>query len=395
LKEENSLGKITKSLLSLVLLMTLSTPNFALAAEAHWVLKELAPFKQLIMPARDTATSGGPITAEEWRSFQEKVLSTPYFDEVITIQNWATMMKLAVRLPKDQLDSLIQGYVYSFDNQGRIKREDAVGGMIKLLTMQTISGSGSQGAGNPSDTITDTKQVSDMQLGLFYKAYQEGLLDATVKDTFRPQEWLTNAEAVSMAYRVMKKYGTPLGYDSLWPEQHWSALEMRKFLSAKATDQTSPAVPTNPTSPANGLYHRLISYLSSAMKLDEPISPEAWHQLLISIAPLPTYITAESARNYTTGLAKGNTVSRSIAVVGLMKLYGPSRDATEDEKAQLATRFSDASDAYDTSKLAICASLNLLQGDEQGAFHPSRSLTVAEAQVLAVRMADYLTKVDK
>jgi hypothetical protein len=110
---------------------------------------------------------------------------------------------------------------------------------------------------------------------------------------------------------------------------------------------------------------------------------------------LPTYITAESARNYTTGLANGNTVSRSIAVVGLMKLYGPSRDATKDEKAQLAARFSDTADAYDTSKLAICASLNLLQGDEIDAFHPSRSLTVAESQVLAVRMANYLTKVDK
>jgi hypothetical protein len=223
---------MTKSLLSLVLLMTLSTPNFALAAEAHWVLKELAPFKQLIVPARDTATSGGPITAEEWRSFQEKVLNTPYFDEAITIQNWATMMKLAVRLPKDQADSFLQGYVYSFDKQGKIKREDAVGGMVKLLTSQTISGNWSQGEANPSVTITDTKQVSDWQSPLFFIAYREGILDATVKDTFRPQEWLTNAEAVSMAYRVMKKFGVPLGYDSLWPEQHWSAPEMRKFLSA-------------------------------------------------------------------------------------------------------------------------------------------------------------------
>lgn len=94
----------------------------------------------------------------------------------------------------------------------------------------------------------------------------------------------------------------------------------------------------------------------------------------------------ETIHRYTDQLAGKSAVSRNMAVAGLMKLYGPLRDATPEERAEAAKAFADFAGAQDTSKLAIAYGLGIIQGRADGQFQPQEAITYAEAIVLLARL---------
>jgi hypothetical protein len=187
-------------LMLLVLLFGMNGLAAAAAEESHWVDNELKDYKQLLVPAKDSASAHGPITAEEWKSFHNNVLNAAKFDEPMEIYQWATGLKMAMDLPEERIDALLQMYVYGLAvnyPQG-IRREDAVGGLVKLLTISHLKGNWSGEELKPAEAIKDMNMISDRQKVLVQIAYAEGILDTNTKETFRPQDKLTNAEAISM-----------------------------------------------------------------------------------------------------------------------------------------------------------------------------------------------------
>lgn len=206
------------ALTALLLALVLPTSVYANDAELIWIKSELAPFKQLLVPARELTLHGrGPISVEEWEKFNSETLDVLKLNEPISTSNWATLMKLAVQMPEDakQRALTLQAYVDDFNQQGFIHREDAVGGMVKLLSLRTMNASSHEGDPDPQLALKDVSDINAKQLGLFHIAYREGLLDSFVKDQFRPKDLVTHREAVSMAYRILQKFGAPFGYDAL------------------------------------------------------------------------------------------------------------------------------------------------------------------------------------
>ncbi|CAN7668410.1 hypothetical protein [Paenibacillus sp. LjRoot56] len=198
------LHKVT-ILLALMLVM-LPLPSFA--AESHWVEPEQKSYKQQIVPYKDGSSMEGPITREEWNSFYFYVLNPARYDEPIDIGNWATMIKMGVQLPKGKEDDLIAGYIYDLVPKyaQQVNRETAVGGLIKLLSFSLVQGSADNKQLDASKDFLDFKDIREMHQGLVQTSYREGLLDSATITNFRPKENLTNAEAISIMYKVMSRY---------------------------------------------------------------------------------------------------------------------------------------------------------------------------------------------
>ncbi|CAH1195072.1 hypothetical protein PAECIP111891_00592 [Paenibacillus allorhizoplanae] len=204
----SSVGPFIKKGTILSVILLLMVPIFSHAAEAHWVEPEQKSYKQQIVPYKDGSSMNGPVTREEWNSFYFYVLHPARYDEPIDIGNWATMIKMGVQLPKGKEDDLIKGYVYDLVPMyaQHVNRETAVGGLIKLLSFSLVQGSGNNKQLDARQDFLDFKDIREMHQGLVQTAYQDGLLDSVTTTNFRPKDNLTNAEAISIMAKVMKKY---------------------------------------------------------------------------------------------------------------------------------------------------------------------------------------------
>ncbi|MEW9699302.1 hypothetical protein [Paenibacillus sp. SI8] len=368
------------ALTALLLAAVIPAAVHANEANMDWINNELAPFKQSIVPAKRLITNGQPpISKEEWDTFSKDVLNTLKLKEPISIPNWATLLKLSVRLPEeaDQLQSLLQAYVYDFNTENQIRKEDAVGGMIKLLSMHTLNASWDANDPDPRQTITDVSQISDKQMGLFYIAFREGILDSSVKDQFHPKAPLTNQEAISMAHRIIQKYGPPVGYDALWPDHHWSSDEVKSALRSYPKRQTFQQIAST-----------LVNDAPTISRLDQPMDSDGWRKVLLA---------AGAPRPFVPQTASQDSIERWVAIDELVKLYGPSREVTGEEIDQLHLHFTDTADTADADgihSLALATSLGWVKGDAEGLLHPKRLLTRAEAYILAARVSDYLMKTE-
>jgi hypothetical protein len=362
-------------LMLLVLLFSINGMVVAAAEESHWVDNELKDYKQLLVLAKDSSTAQGPVTTEEWKSFHDNVLNAAKFNEPIEIYHWATGLKMALDMPKEKIDTLLQMYVYGLAESypKGIRREDAVGGLVKLLTISHLKGSWSGEELKPAEAIKDVDMISGRQKVLVQIAYIEGILDTNTKETFRPQDKLTHAEAISMLYKVMKKYDSK--HDSLkWSTTHWSTKELKSFYERG----TSP----------KPLLAWMDLHLQSEARLGQSIAIADWHELLMVALGKSDVSKPSQDTNYTYGLAQGQTISRDRAVAGIMKLWGESRDATQAEKDAVANRFADYAKAFDLSKLALANQVGLIEGYDGGLFGSGRDLTYAEAAVLAMRIVE-------
>ncbi|KIL38922.1 hypothetical protein SD70_23530 [Gordoniibacillus kamchatkensis] len=353
--------------------------------EKHWVYAELKEYKQLIAPLRDEALASGPLTQKEWSEFQTDVLDGGKLDAPIAPDRWATMLKLSVRMPKDRVDELLATYVYGLltaPDAAAIAREDAVGGLVKLLTIETISGEWqSEGEVDASRQLADFRDIDDKQTGLVSIAYRDGILDATVTNgkAFRPKAKLTHAEAISMMDRVVKTYAGVTRSVS-WPSSHWSAGEMTAFLNSYgAASNIALKALLQRNAPAQ------------AAELDKPVPVKLWHELLIAALKLPADSKLPNGRisyeDYTIKLAGGAYIARDRAIAGAVKLGGPLRDATPKEREEARKAFADYDEAFDDSKLALAVHEALVGGYADGTFKPRSELTYGEAFVLAARLS--------
>lgn len=356
----------------------------------HWVYDELAAFKQCLVPV--ISYSDGIISGAEKTKLQH-IFDERNLDQAIEVEHWALLLKIVLGLPKENSGQLLDMYVFNLTSGKTILREDAAGGMVKLLTLRHLSGSGSAEELEPSKAIVDLDKVSERQRVLVQKAYCEGLLDSTVKVSFRPRVELTNAEAVSMLYRVINKYeidlNTPVNISmNRVPDsglkEHWAAGELGNSLERFA--EKSKYLKRAENIVIAGNIENLTDYL------EQPISIDCWNELIMKTLGLPNeYFDEHFLSGYTYGVSDGKHIKRSNAVAGMVKLLHASqvvggRDATEEEREAASKSFSDYDNAFDKSKFAIAYNEGLIRGYGDGAFGCHSLLTRGEALALAVRV---------
>jgi hypothetical protein len=355
---------------AIALALTLVIPGAALAASTsdhHWVDPELQSYKQQIVKLMDESSVAGPITREEWQSFYHHVLDDSQLDQPIGIYHWVTMIKMGVELPPGQEDHWIDSYVYGLVPKGEtnISREAAVGGLIKLLSHSIVKASWDHTEADAAKVFSDFGEISEQQSTLVRIAYRDGLLDSGVKDKFRPKDDLTNAEAISIMDKVMRKYEEAAILGTL-PQGHWAVNEISVLLKKHRFSAEQ------------------LQKIAAGLAAQDFIPASLWHELLASVLALPPGKGGQEEQ-YTYGLAQGEFLSRDRAVAGLMKLWGPPRDATEAEKRAAAEAFDDFERAFDRSKLALAYHLGIVKG-YGSSFRPEQGLSYSEALAILSRV---------
>jgi len=276
---------------------------------------------------------------------------------------------------------MLDWYVYNLSTGTHMHREDAIGGLVKLLTMGYISGSGSAAELEPAKDLKDLADIDERQNVLVQIAYCEGILDSATKNKFRPKDDLTNAEAISILYKVITKYHIGFAVELNFPRNHWASSSIARYLKN-----------AKPGGEHLKLIDSIVNSLNNEDVLDEPVEIGKWHDLLIYAMQLNNSKYDQSLlQDYTYGLAHKEYISRGHAVAGMMKLLHiaeiiPGRDATDRELAHAAGCFRDFPEAFDQSKLAIAYSEGLVSGYEGGYFYPQKLLTKGEAMVLIDRI---------
>lgn len=357
--------KLIVSILSIF--MAYGSTAYGAVEETHWVMKELKDYKQYIVPYRDNASTQGTITQKEWDSFQRNVLDSGKLDKPILLDDWATALKMAADLPEKNRDEWISIYVHGLGQGTEITRENAVGGMVKLLIGSYFKGSWSAEELKSAKALLDHKDISDKQRGLVEIAYVQGILDDSVKEKFRPNDKLTNAEAISMMFRVMGE----LAYDKPdLPANHWLSEELESAYQSSKLPKPMLKV--------------LRRALQDPMNVERNIPVALWHEMLVSGLPVPAYIK-EKAFMYTLAYDRDGGILRDRAVVGVTKLGKNPRSATAEEKMKAEQAFADYRAAFDSDKIAVAYGDGLLEGRNGQSFGVHGYLTYAEAAALAIR----------
>ncbi|XEC97264.1 S-layer homology domain-containing protein [Paenibacillus tarimensis] len=354
----------------MIFIMSFPVLNIAAGDTVHWVEKELESYKQRIVEYKDGGNETGMVSEEEWKAFHSTVLNEELLDEPIEIMHWVTMINMGVKLPKDDEAGLIQSYVYdqvTTKNAGSIDRETAYGGLIKLLSLSIIDAGWNNNQMDAAGEYTDFDEISDRQSGLIRVAYREGLIDSATKDRFRPKALFTNAEAISVMEKVMLAYELSAPFITL-KHDHWAYTEAKSFItSRKLTAEQLELI-------RDGLPGHSV-----------PVS--LWHDLLAAVIGFPPDKDGPEAQ-YTYGLAVGDYMPRDRAIASLMKLWGPSRDATDEERQAAAEAFTDYGMSFDPSKLAIAYSMGIVQG-YKSRFYPDKDLTYGEMLVMLSRVTSF------
>ncbi|KKM09709.1 hypothetical protein SY88_17355 [Clostridiales bacterium PH28_bin88] len=363
--------------------------------EKHWVYDELADFKQRIYPVvgRDSKYSG--ISEDDKNIIRNYVLNDEYLDQPIKVKYWAVILNAVLKLPDENKNSILRMYVYDLATGDEITREDAVGGMVKLLTIKPyLKGSSTAEQLEPAKALKDLQDLSDRQDTLVRIAYGEGLVDSKTIEYFRPKERLTVAEAISMLYRVVTKYNITYDItgenDTQKPDisidgstqENWVDTELRnyrerlqrKFVKLKTAESIL-------LDGRNGNDESL---------LNQAVTVEKWSEVLKQVLEIEDEAVVHS---YTSGLVVGETVPRDVAVAGMVKLLHytgmvKGRDASERERLQATAAFTDYTDAFDTSKLAIAYHEGLVKGYPDRTFRPKQALTNGEALILMLNIID-------
>jgi hypothetical protein len=354
----------------LMLCLMLLLPGASLAADetTHWVYPELKEYKQMVAGYKETSSVQGPVTQEEWRSFHSNVLDAAKWDQPVQIYNWVTMIKMGIELPQGEEDRYLTGYIYDlvqmYDKD--IVRQSAIGGLVKLLSASIVDASWNNTEADAAATFSDFAKIDERYSGLVRIAYRDGLLDSGTTDRFRPGDKLTNGEAVSIMYKVMKKYEQLQPLVQV-PKGHWAQAEVEQLMKKHAFPR------------------ELQKQIQAALDANDRMTVSLWHELLASVLRFPPDKNGPDAV-YTYGLVQDGVLSRDRAVAGLMKLWAPSRDATEAERQSAARAFSDYGKAFDQSKLAMAYSMGLVRG-YGSEFAPLQELTCTEALVLLSRVA--------
>lgn len=363
--------------------------------EKHWVYDELADFKQKIVQVvgRDSKYNG--INEDEKNIIRNEVFNEDYLDQPLKVKYWAVLLKAVLKLPDENNKSLLNMYVYDLATEDEIAREDAVGGMVKLLSFKPyLKGFNTAEQLEPAKALKDLQALSDRQDILVRIAYCEGLVDSKATEFFRPKERLTVAEAISMLYKVVTKYS--ITYDTSGEND-----TQKSDVSANKITQGN-WVDTELQNYRDRLQRKFVKLKTAESILldgrvgnDESVLYEAvtvkkWSEVLKHVLEIKDDKVVHS---YTYGLVKGETIPRDVAVAGMVKLLHYTgqvngRDASEQERLEASAAFIDYTDAFDTSKLAIAYHEGLVKGYPDRTFRPKQALANAEALILMLNIID-------
>lgn len=203
------------------------------------------------------------VTKEEWSSVHSTVLSEAKLDDPIKIWDWAILIKMILDPDEGKSGPMLDMYVYGLFDGEKLTREDAVGGLVKLLTLKHLRGSSTAEELKASLQLRDLDTISERQRTLVQMAYCQGILDSQTIDEFCPGHLLTNGEAVSILNRVYNKF-------LLTKEQlagiHWAEKGLANFADSAAVEEYR---------------HTIIKEITASQALDKPIKVKQWHDLLI------------------------------------------------------------------------------------------------------------------
>lgn len=354
-----------KVLYLLCILLVLSNIVFSYGSEKHWVYDELAEFKQLALNYNNM------ITREEWESVKHSVFDETKLDQPIATYNWAILVKMILDPDHGTSGQMMDQYLYNLAKGNVMKREDAVGGLVKLLTKDYVKGSVTWEEVKPAEALLDLKEISEMQTTLVQIAYIEGILDSKTITHFKPKQDLTNAEAISILNKVIKKYKNQGIKADRNANDHWSYHHIKSFANnIDVTDQHSKIINT---------------MVQSYDNLNTPISIDHWNTLLLDTLNLD--VNDKMARDYTFGLSENGSIRRGEAVAGIIKLlhikeYIKGRDASQEEQIITSKALRDYDTAFDKSKLSIAYVEGIINGYEDGTFRPNQFLKKGEAFAL-------------
>lgn len=348
----------------------------------HWVYDELTDFKQNLYP----------VTGKD--SIQKFILGEEYLDQPIKVNDWAILLNAVLRLPSESKDSLLRMYVYDLATEDEITREDAVGGMVKLLTIQYLSGSVTAEELMPAEALKDLHAISERQETLVRLAYSEGLVDSNTTVYFRPQERLTVAEAVSMLNKIILKFN--ISYDDALKDDiqessqskdisknvYWLEAVINQYRNSLQINLKLLETVEYVLLDGSAVYEKEIC--------NEAVSSEKWSEVLKLVLQIEDDMVLHS---YTAGLVEGDKIPRGVAVAGMIKLLHYNgmiigRDASAQERSEAANAFTDYNDAFDTSKLAIAYSEKLIAGYPGQSFRPKQNITKGEALILMIRIME-------
>lgn len=351
--------------------------------DRHWVCDELAEFKQRIAAMAGPESEYDAITEQDKDVIRRYILSEEYLDQPIKAEHWAILLNAILKIPVDGREQLLNMYVFGLATGEEITREDAVGGMIKLLTLKHIKGSVTAEELEPAKALKDLNAISERQEGLVRIAYCTGLLDSRTADYFRPKDRLLVAEAISMAGRIVEKfditYGTGGPAAPTPGRGQWVSSELNQYRENMMRKLAALKVAEAILLGEEGAKDEVVF---------EPVTVKMWSEVLQQVLGIADQGVLHT---YTSGLVRGSTVPRDAAVAGLVKLLHYNgmlrgRDATEQERLAAATAFKDYASAMDASKLAIAFSERLINGYPDRAFRPGRPLTRGEALILLMNV---------
>ncbi len=371
-----------KYISKIFIIIVLIPITFVMASEdKHWAYNELAAYKQLMLPV----INNDLVSEADKDIIRREIFSEENLDKDIHIDYWALLLRETMRLNNKDKTKLLDIYVYGLATGEKIKREDAVGGMVKLLTLEHLSGQINNEDLKGAQALKDIGRISEIHSVLVQKAFAEGILDSTVNDSVRPNDILTVAEAISMLYRVMEKYNIDLnenvknnGIKTM--EQHWVNLEIDYILKAFPEKVTK--------------LERIQNIIEESKEYDfnTYISIDKWNELLFYIYDSEhTKYDRSILEIYTYGMAKGKYITRNNAIAGMLKISGilgilELRDATDEEIANTTLRFKDYKDITDKSKVSQAVAIGLINGYEDNSLKPEQYITKGEAVAIIIRI---------
>lgn len=331
--------------------------------------------------------------------------------EALPVSDWEKVVRILFSFGEED-DSNIKTYISDFDSEGKIERQHAVSGLMKLLSIRyPLSLGKNYESVKKSEIITDFDEISDKYQILVRQAYCLGFIDFTVdaERLFRPSDPLNQGEAISMLYRILTNFGLPVlepagsTFSKAAPKmQSYSAPVSAQSIEALSIETIKQEYMTylnslNELTSSNGKKRsNLLVQAESIMEINfdnesinAPLSLEQWKQIFqelfgFELEQIDSYLSYET----------GGTLPYDIAAISIFELFDQNngskiRDAvTEDlEKARMAIPQFDT--ARDANKFAQMFSSGLLDGLYQiPGFTPKRPVNKAEAILLVKRIVE-------
>jgi len=329
----------------------------------------------------------------------------------ITAENWEKAVRIIFSFD-DSNDQDLKMYIRDFAKDNKIERQYAVSGLMKLLSLRySISLGGDAASVQKSEIISDLVDIDDTHQYLVRQAYCMGITDFSVdKDKlFRPFDYLSYGEAVSMLYRVLTNLGLPgseqangiiktqvpvtepsLPEDSSASGSYSVEVILLEYNEYKADLQNSSWAPGKKRLEMLQLAESIIGInLDGLHPIDRPLGIDSWAKILDKVFGLEYEDIDPYLSSSTDGM-----LPYDIAAISIMKAsdkllgYGPS-DAAEHEVEEARAAIPQFDTARDTSKFAQMFSSGLLDGLYTiPGFTPQRPVTEIEALLLVKRIIE-------